>query len=134
MLGFWAGLNYCAVLVHYQHVSCVKKHLWCTNAMHILRYNINKYKNLLCCLFVLHFMTMIWMLTAQLLKVRNRTGICSRGSKFHAKFMVVVWGIKICALKAPVQWRWSYTIMHPAPEEKHPKPFYCIIGLVCMQL
>ena len=41
---------------------------------------------------------------AQLLKVRNRMGICLRGPKLHAKFMVTVWGIKICALKAPVQW------------------------------
>ena len=42
---------------------------------------------------------------AQLLKVRNCMGICSRGPKLHAKFMVTVWGIKICALKAPVPWR-----------------------------
>ena len=50
-------------------------------------------------------------LGAQLLKVRSRMGICSRGPKLHAKFMVAVWGIKICALKAPVQWCWSYTIL-----------------------
>ena len=27
------------------------------------------------------------------------------GPKSHAKLMVAVWGIKICVLKAPVQWR-----------------------------
>ena len=60
---------------------------------------------------------------AQLLKVRNRMGICSRGPKLHAKCMVAVWGIKIFALKAPVQWRWSYTILH-FPQKINPHFYF----------
>ena len=61
----------------------------------------------------------------QLHKVRNRMGICLRGPKLHAKFMVAVWGIKICALKAPVQWRWSYTILYFAPKDN--SPFFIVL-------
>jgi len=50
-------------------------------------------------------------------------GICSHGPKLHAKFMVAVWGIKICALKAPVQWRWSYTILH-FPQKINPHFYF----------
>ena len=56
----------------------------------------------------------------QLPKVRNRMRICFRRPKLHAEFMVAVWGIKIFALKAHVQWRWSYTILHFAPKDKSP--------------
>ena len=34
--------------------------------------------------------------------------------------MVAVWGIKICVLKAPVQWRWSCTILQFAPKDLYP--------------
>ena len=70
----------------------------------------------------------------QLLKVRNRMGICSRGQKLHAKLMVAVWGIKIWALTAPVQGRWSYTITHSAPEDKPQKTFYCNLHALCSLL
>ena len=62
-------------------------------------------------------------LVPQLLKVRNRMGICSRWPKLHAKFMVTVWGIKNCALKAPVQWHWSYTILH-FPQKINPHFYF----------
>ena len=39
--------------------------------------------------------------------------------------MVAVWGIKICALKAPVQWRWSYTILYFAPKDN--SPFFIVL-------
>ena len=42
------------------------------------------------------------------------------GPKSHAKLMVAVWGIKICVLKAPVQWRWSCTILQFAPKDLYP--------------
>ena len=34
--------------------------------------------------------------------------------------MVAVWGIKICVLKAPVQWRWSCTILQFASKDLYP--------------
>ena len=64
--------------------------------------------------------------SSQLHKVLNRMGICLRGPKSHAKFMVAVWGIKICALKAPVQWRWSYTILYFAPKDN--SPFFIVLS------
>ena len=62
---------------------------------------------------------------AQLLIMRNCIGICWPVPKLHAKFMVAVWGIKICALKAPVQWRWSYTILYFAPKDN--SPFFIVL-------
>ena len=40
--------------------------------------------------------------------------------------MVAVWGIKICVLKAPVQWRWSCTILQFAPKDLY--PFFIFFG------
>jgi len=65
---------------------------------------------------------------AQLLKVRIRMGICLRGPKLHAKFMVAVWGIKIFALKVPVQWRWSYTILH-FPQKINPHVSFFVVAV-----